>query len=411
MNTIVTQDVNQFTPMLQSKIIVSPTTTPTTMNSKHITLKSFANKTLHLQKFKIPDLKVFLKTHNLPVSGTKPQLIARIQNYFIHLNSAIIIQKYFRRFVVEMYLNHITLNNHTYHGCHKILCKNDDKSLPQRMSSLNAHHTFRFLKDPELLTTFYSKFTNTTDGFTLEPIDEIHPIRMFIYTDSNGYTYAFDVFSLYSVYLKTGKIANPYTRELFDIIGMSNVVKLFNYINILYPYLCEDSPITKTENKCQCVIIRGSSNVNLSIEDELRVRLHEIRQRPINQRIEEIFEEINNLGNYTSALWFNNLSTMQYIRLYNDLYRAWNFGLNISHEDKRKICQLHNPFYNTHNMFYYSNRNLARNDFYRSCCLSVFENWIYCGIDEEYRKLGALQVLTIFCGVSVDARRAMHFLY
>jgi hypothetical protein len=39
------------------------------------------------------------------------------------------------------------------------------------------------------------------------------------------------------------------------------------------------------------------------------------------------------------------------------------------------------------------------------------ENMIYCGIDDEYRKIGALHVLTALTNVSLEARNAMPWLF
>ncbi len=47
----------------------------------------------------------------------------------------------------------------------------------------------------------------------------------------------------------------------------------------------------------------------------------------------------------------------------------------------------------------------------QSACLIVFENAIYSGIDEDYRKLGAFHVLSALTLVSRGAREAMPWLY
>jgi hypothetical protein len=39
------------------------------------------------------------------------------------------------------------------------------------------------------------------------------------------------------------------------------------------------------------------------------------------------------------------------------------------------------------------------------------ENMVYCGVDDEYRKIGALHVLTALTGVSIGARTSMPWLY
>ena len=70
-----------------------------------------------------------------------------------------------------------------------------------------------------------------------------------------------------------------------------------------------------------------------------------IRTEPnVNLRIERLFMEIDRLGNYTSSSWFQNLSHMQYIRLYRCIYDIWTFRGQINIETRRQICPFYEPF-------------------------------------------------------------------
>jgi hypothetical protein len=44
-------------------------------------------------------------------------------------------------------------------------------------------------------------------------------------------------------------------------------------------------------------------------------------------------------------------------------------------------------------------------------CLTVIENLVYSGIDEDHKKLGTLHALSGLTMVSHDARQAMPWLY
>ena len=44
-------------------------------------------------------------------------------------------------------------------------------------------------------------------------------------------------------------------------------------------------------------------------------------------------------------------------------------------------------------------------------CITVIEYIVYCGIDDEYKKIGALHVLTGLTGVSLGARTSLPWLY
>jgi hypothetical protein len=122
-----------------------------------------------------------------------------------------------------------------------------------------------------------------------------------------------------------------------------------------------------------------------------------------------MFMEIDQLGNYTQSAWFSNLDRREYIRLYRCLYDIWNYRAQLSYEMKRNICIIDDPFHNVFNeAMYYHDISLNR---IRDACVTVFENMIYTGIDDEYRKLGVLHALSALTLVSIPARNAMPWLY
>jgi hypothetical protein len=75
-------------------------------NQKTIAKKTNINYTNYtssiiLTKYKIPELKKIAKENKLHVSGSKPQLIERIHNYFIKCKKVVFIQKLFRGHIVK----------------------------------------------------------------------------------------------------------------------------------------------------------------------------------------------------------------------------------------------------------------------------------------------------------------------
>ena len=47
----------------------------------------------------------------------------------------------------------------------------------------------------------------------------------------------------------------------------------------------------------------------------------------------------------------------------------------------------------------------------REACVTIIENMVHTGIDTEFRKIGALHVLTALTVVSLPARNSMIWLY
>lgn len=345
----------------------------------------------NLKKYSVLELKDFLKQEKIPVSGTKDILINKIQKYFLHIKSAEIIQKYIRRYIVELYFNLSTNNNHNYKGSKRIFLK-------RSKSSINYNINIK-LKD----------CVNESDGFTLEPLNEINYHYIYKYTDKNGYSYAFDINSLYNVYQKTGKIENPYTREIFNYSTVYDILKLHRLIIILFPKN-EYNPLPRVIlNKINKNNYANNAN-NFELET-LIVKLIELKNIPLERRINELFMEINNLGNYAMPEWFSSLNRNDYIKLYKLLYGYWSSRLRLNNETKKNICQIRDPFHNTITLFSINIKRDVDIEFFKKCCLIVMENWIYCGINIEYKKLAALHVLSILTEVSLPARTALFYLY
>jgi hypothetical protein len=70
---------------------------------------------------------------------------------------------------------------------------------------------------------------------------------------------------------------------------------------------------------------------------------------------------------------------------------------------------LEDPFYEINRERVYLHDALI--DVIKEICLRVMENMIYNGVDDEYRKIGALHVLTALTSVSLGARTSMPWLF
>jgi hypothetical protein len=144
--------------------------------------------------------------------------------------------------------------------------------------------------------------------------------------------------------------------------------------------------------------------------DRLR-RLTELRRLPITQRINNLFVEIDHLGNYTQARWFNILEMREYLTLYRTLYDIWYYRGNMTRDVRYNICPYLTPFYNINNEIMRNRANNLTYEQIRNLCLIVFENLVYTGSDDDYRRIGTFHALSALTIVSVGARLAMPWLY
>jgi hypothetical protein len=356
--------------------------------------KEFYEKKISLKKYKLPELKEIIKQYKLPRTGNKDILIERIECYFKKIKNSITIQKIFRGWMVRYSFN---LRGEAFKN--RKLCVND------------------------------------TDFISLEPLDEIEYEQFYSYKDNSNFIYGFNISSLIQLLKNKGKINNPYNRELLDYKNLNEIVSLNNIIQIIFPLFKEEKCQFRIEqprntqpqnnNRLANVHINPTilnllsnsyfsprvENISLLTPDirSKYNRLLQIRLKPINIRIQELFMEIDHLGNYTQSSWFLNLNRRDCIRLYRSIYDIWSYRGQLSSEVKLKICPLFEPFTNIFSRQIYHTDILEEQ--IQFICLTVIENIIYTGVDDEFRKIGALHFLSALTIVSQEARNAMPWLY
>jgi hypothetical protein len=277
----------------------------------------------------------------------------------------------------------------------------------------------------------------------MEPINEIPKESFYSYRDAASFIYGFNISSLIQIMRVNGKLSNPYNRETIVGKQVKDILSLYNLCFIVYPDFKLDNqrykPDRQNMNARQPALINRNIQplnnpaltifnndllfeaYNPQINDTIRItnnqqdrlqRLVEIRQLPIAQRINNVFIEIDHLGNYTQARWFNILETREYATLYRTLYDIWYYRGNLTRDVRYNICPYLSPFYNINNNNILRNiGNGVTNEQIKHLCLIVFENLVYTGSDDDYRRIGTFHALSALTIVSVGARLAMPWLY
>jgi hypothetical protein len=392
-----------------SKYVLANTMQPTAPAEPAFTYDQYKKSELHIEKYKLPDLKVVAKHYKLHVSGNKPVLVDRILSFFRQTTSAISIQSHFRGSIVR---------------------------LQSRLRGVAYSDS--------------SKCVNECDFYTLEPLREIDHMRFFSYTDDKGFVYGFDMFSLMTLLKKTSKIINPYNREQIPFEICSSLLRVYNISRILFPHIFisenafnvvepvprltqrrinritpttnpRANPTTIPENTTNEVSETPDSvylpipvyedpvfDMQLPRETVVSNILSAIRAQPLDVRIRELFMEINLLGNYAESRWFADLDRLRLARFYQFYYDWWNGRSRLSSTIRRNICVLGDPFTDIRLVYLYPTTDETE---YREACVKLMETMVYAGIDVEYRKLGVLQLLSILTIVSIPARNAMPWLY
>jgi hypothetical protein len=354
-----------------------------TKEGPEITYNNFIKNIIKLTSFKLPELKAALKNHNLKISGKKEILVERLETHFNHTFCAQRIQKVFRSWLVRNFIN---------------------------------------LKGPALRNTLIC--VNDKDFVTMEPLIEIKKENFYSYKDSKEFVYGFDIASLIHVIKSNSKLQNPYNREKISQAMIDQIKKVYRLSFIIYPdFKNEHEPLHTHSSNSRPIrhasISRNQHNVhnnnninNNHLSNEMisnNNRLTGSRNKPLADRINDLFIEIDSLGNYTQSSWFNNLDIRNYIRLYRSLYDIWNFRSNMSRDVQNQICPLRSPFDGIFpRVIYHDDLTLEQ---IKNACVTVFENMIYLGINEDSRRLGAFHALSALTIVSPGARQSLPWLY
>jgi len=356
---------------------------PLKQEEEILSFTEFFKKQIDISKLKLTQLKSIARKNKLHVSGKKEVLLNRVYTFFVESNACSLIQKCFRGHIVR--------------------------------------YSFE-LRGPAFKQI--EKCVNDTDFVSLDPLKEIEFHDFYSYRDSKGFIYGFSISSLISSWKRNRTLTNPYNRELFTSEMVVDIHTLHRMKDIIFYFYKPVVKQTEAASTTQSAVNSYRFHLNgdrvhpstplVAItypnanNRELIQRMEDIQQKPLNVRIQELFMEIDNLGNYTQAAWFENLSTSDCIRYLRYLGNIWNYRGHLSVETKRNICSLLDPF--SQRFFWNANSRDAHENI-QQVCVFVLEHMIYTGMDVEYRKLGALHALSALTIVSVPARRNMMWLY
>jgi hypothetical protein len=304
------------------------------------------------------ELKEICRFYKQKLTGKKEQLAENLYNYLYTSKYAIIIQKKWRTYFINVY--------NKLRG-------------PARMKRTLC--------------------VNETDFYTMEPLQNISYLQFFSYCDEdkrkkNNVVYGFDILSLFMLmkneYGQTDEelLKNPYTREPFpDKIKEA----LFKLIKVSKRF--HDQIISKVEEPKPAPIMP----------------MINVRENIIT-RSTDLFNDINDLGNYTLPSWFLNLGHTQMIRFIHEIYDIWTYRANLSDSVKREICPPYgNPFMTT--ILATQMLSTFPVDSLKLLILDVMEQFVGEGINRDSRYLGTNLILCALTLVSPEAAEAMPWLY
>ena len=236
------------------------------------------------------------------------------------------------------------------------------------------------LKGPTLFKR--SENVNACDFMTLEPLEEIPYTQYFSFTDNDGFTYGFDISSInHLFYNNVNNAKNPYNRNILDVT--------------IYKTIQDIIRLSK---------LNKDSHTTVEIES-----IQLTNEKKIQMRIINLFQSINETGNYSEFKWFEQLNRPKLFIFIYEIMDIWNYRAQIISEIKRNICPPYgNPFMNASiNQIQY-NQNVEE---IRKIILPILEKLVNSGIDKDSKALGAYYVLGALTMVNENAANSLPWLF
>jgi len=223
---------------------------------------------------------------------------------------------------------------------------------------------------------------NDTDFGTLDSIKEI-PYNQFFSFNQGECIYGCDIISFNSLLYKKNNIQketiNPYNREKIP-----------------------DETINQFKQYLKFAKINKIEQIKEDVEEEIDPK------KKMELKIVELFQYINELGNYSDSKWLTSLSLHMLVMYIRELYDIWNYRAQLTPSMMREIVPPHgNPFIGLQ-------MNLQQNqneESLRKSAIRIIEYMVKSGDNVGNRSLGAYYVLSGLTLVSEDARIALPWLY
>jgi len=301
--------------------------------------------------YTLPHLKSFAKHYKQKVSGSKKQLIYRLFAFLYLYNAARKIQKMARGKNLRKYL--------FYHG----------PGFKKR-----------------------SLCTNTFDFLSMDDVAAIPYNQFFSYEDEQHFIYGFDVLSIYNLIYK------PHDKVKSNQLRTKDIHNPFNN-SVIAPEVMESlSRMIKLSKILKIEVTTTITNVVQQLTSKKSIELKALT----------LFQEIDALGgNFSNSQWLLGLNRGRLLAFLDNLRDIWRFRANhLTIETKRAICPpCGNPFFNIN-----TNPLLELNQLFYNV-LTILENFVNSGINNDSRRLGAYYVLGALTLVSEDAATCLPWLY
>ena len=129
-------------------------------------------------------------------------------------------------------------------------------------------------------------------------------------------------------------------------------------------------------------------------------------------KVSNVFNQNDELGNYSNPSWFLELNLIQTKRFLYELFEIWTFRAQLSNQRKIEICPPSgNPFHGIPTSAYMLTSDYHNLESLRNMSLGIMEKLVYRAHNDSDKNIGALYILSSLTLVSINARNSLPWLY
>ena len=139
---------------------------------------------------------------------------------------------------------------------------------------------------------------------------------------------------------------------------------------------------------------------------------HVSNEKKIQLRIIDLFQSINETGNYSDFKWYERLNRIKLFKFMYEIIDIWDYRANLTQEDKISICPPDGRPFNgiPQIMTILKTQNITCQRL-REIILTILEKFVYDSFSTENKGLRVMYVLTALTTVSREAAECMPWLY
>lgn len=217
---------------------------------------------------------------------------------------------------------------------------------------------------------------NDEDMYTMDSLEDIHPMDFFSFEDKDGFIYGFHIQTIEKhIEHSINETSNPYTKDILS----DKIIKDIKQVSQYSQKFGLKSPIVNDIPTDKNFITRN--------------------------RILNLFQKMDTLNNYTNISWFLDLDKRYLLRLIENIKDLFYYRMSLTSQKQRALVPGGKILRN--NISYYKSLSIYR---LRNILIDDFENLVNFSPNRDDQYLGSLIILSGLVDISSECALAYPWL-